>query len=178
MKQDQTNMTDFAAQIQEKEDFFRSNFELNIRMTGLKASDKYCMESQNKGEMLSEMAKDKPLLIYRFTGSNCKTCYTDVFIELQDEISDNYILSHLIALCSNLTEREILRLKKTYKIQFPIYLIIPDSFDWILENENVPYFFVLHPNMNISHIYMPNKAYPKLNRQYLEEILTHLAAGR
>jgi len=170
MKHNQVVMSEYTEKIQMKEDLYRSNFELNIKIAGLKTSDVYCIESQKEGKLLSGMVKDKPVLIYRFTGSNCKTCYIDVLKDLQSELSDSFSLGKIRALSSQLTERDLLILKRTYNIKFPIYLIPPKSFNWIAEDYNVPYFFVLHPDMKISHIYVPNNSYPEINKQYLEDV--------
>jgi hypothetical protein len=170
MKQDQVALTEFTAKIQMEEALYQSNFELNIKMAGLKTPDTYCVESQRGGRLLSDMVKDKPLLIYKFSGNNCNTCYIDILTKLQSELPDNFGFDKIRALCSQLTERDLLILKRTYKIKFPIYIIPSKSFDWIVEENNVPYFFVLCPDMKILHIYVPNKDYPELTQKYIEDV--------
>jgi hypothetical protein len=56
-----------------------------------------------------------------------------------------------------------------------VYYIDNDSFSWKIEELYKPYCFVLHPNMKISHIYVPNKDYPELNKQYFEGVKRFLS---
>jgi len=175
MKQNQIVFAEFTSKIQMKEDFYRTNFELNFEMSGLKTPDIYCEDSPKERKFLSEMVKDKSFLIYRFTGNSCKTCYTDALTELQNELAESFGFDKIRALSSQLTKRDLLILTRTYNIQFPIYLIPPKSFDWVAEDYGNPYYFVLHPDMKISHIYVPNKSYPELNKQYLEGVKRFLS---
>ena len=56
------------------------------------------------------------------------------------------------------------------QIELPIFRIPQDALDWEIEEHNVPYYFVLHPNLTVSHIYIPDKYFPELNKNYLESI--------
>ena len=172
MKHNQTSLLQFVAEVQAKEDFLQSNFELNSQMTGLRAPELFCMINNNEGRLLSVMTEDKPVLIYRFTNKSCEECYIDALTVLQKEIQTAFSENpDLVAvLCSHQTERELMILKRTYKFSFPIYKIPFDAFDWVAEESNKPYYFVLHPGMKISHIYVPKKGYPELNRQYFESV--------
>ena len=176
-KQNQVAFSKFIAKIQVEADLYRMNYELNIKMTGLKAPEVHCEESQNERRDLSYMVKDKPLLIYRFEGSNCTPCLEDILKELLIQLSNSIDPDNVRMLVSRLTGRELKSFKRTHNIQIPIYIIPDESFDWIAEKNNRPYFFVLHPDMKISHIYVPNKDFPELNKQYLEDVKSFLSNG-
>lgn len=118
------------------------------------------------------MSKDKPVLIYWFSRESCYECYVDALMELekeiQKEVSENGDFVKI--LCSYETERELMILRRTYRFSLPIYKIPPNSFNWTAEERNVPYFFVLHPDMKISHIFVPDRENPEFSRQYLESM--------
>jgi len=55
-------------------------------------------------------------------------------------------------------------------IELPIFKIPQDAFNWILEDYGKPYYFVLHPDLTVSDIYIPDNAFPELNKQYFERV--------
>ncbi|MDR1743292.1 MAG: hypothetical protein LBR48_05660 [Dysgonamonadaceae bacterium] len=56
------------------------------------------------------------------------------------------------------------------KIDLPLFRISQNAFNWIAEDYDNPYYFVLHPDMTVSDFYIPDKAYPELTQQYLSNI--------
>jgi len=172
MKHSQQSFIQFTGKIQAREDFLRSNFELNSQMTGLKAPEMFCMITYSEGRLLSEMAKYNPVLIYWFTRQSCNDCIIDALTELekeiQNEVSENRDFVKI--LCSHETDRELMILRRTYKFSFPIYKVPSDAFKWVVEDNRKPYYFLVHPDMRISHIYVPDKEFPELNKLYLEGV--------
>ena len=159
--------------LQIKEEFYNFNFECNNMMSGKAISDILCIGRNNEESYLSKISQDNPILVYRYqsTCSSCKQDYTelDVMNELYSEMQDNVII-----LCWQHLYKDLLIYSTTNKIKIPIYVIPLDAFDWIAEKKDASYYFVLHPDMRISNIYVPNKDYPKLNKQYLEGIKRYL----
>ena len=175
LKNTNKSLSTFSNTVQMKENFLNSNFHLNSEMTGMIAPDIFIEGEKNEGTfLLSKSLKEKPLLIYRFTGANCKDCYIDLLTELQKEIKE-VNCDNIKVLCSRINKRDVMILKMNHNITLPIFLISSTSFDWSVEEKNKPYYFVLHPNMKISHIYVPDKKYPELNRQYLIGIMRILS---
>ena len=172
MKHTQNSLSEFTVNTQMKEDFYYINFDINNKMTGKIAPSIACVEP-NKGEfLLSELVKNKPVLIYRYTNKNCDPCYVAELKLFHKEFSDYDLVR---VLCSYFTENEFVTSKRINKIKFPIYSIFFDAFDWKVEEYNSSYYFVLHPNMQISHIYIPNREYPELSKQYLEGVKRFLS---
>jgi hypothetical protein len=169
MKHNQVMFSEFLNEIQAKQVFYSTNFELNLKMTGLQAPDVVFTVSQRESGVLSAMVKNKPLLIYRFSGSNCKSCYSDDLTTLQAEMPEDSP-DWVRILSSQLQERELLILKRTHNVTIPIYIIQPKSFNWEVEEMNVPYFFVLHPDMTVSQIFVPDTNYPEVSKQYFESV--------
>ena len=166
------NFSEFAGDIQMKEDFYQLNLKLNYQMTGLSAPDVFYEEREKETKTLSELVKNKPLLIYRYSELHCNTCYETEIEALQKafEYSPNLVS----ILCSYHVERTFIMFKRMNEIKIPLYRIAMDTLKWTAEKYGNPYYFVLHPDMKISHIYFPNKAYPKINKQYLENVKSFL----
>jgi len=168
-------LSHFTASVQMRDEIYYFNFELNNKMTGLFAPNIYYSETKDnkKGNYLVDFVKNKPILIYRYSDINCTTCYETEIKELQAEFINNPELS--IILCSYRIDQEFLVFKRINQIKLSLYRINSDAFDWEVEKYGNPYYFVLHPNMKISHIYVPNKSYPELNKQYLEGVKRFLS---
>ena len=166
-------LTKTTAKVQAEEDFYRSNFELNSTMTGLIAPDVLCAEYYKDSIYLSVMAKEKPVLIYRFTEQGCNPCYTEELNSLQQILPEN--VDYAIVLCSYHTGRNLMYFKKINDLKLPAYLVRFDAFGWIAEESHKPYYFILHPDMKISHIHVPDSDYPELNKQYLEGVIRFLS---
>ena len=65
--------------------------------------------------------------------------------------------------------------KNIQKIKIPTYFIPSDTLNWKAEESGKPYYFVLHPDMKISHIYVPDKNFPEQNKHYLEGVKRFLS---
>lgn len=162
----QSTLSNFVTELQIKQDFYQTNFNLETEMTGIYAPDITCLESYN-AKKLSEIIKGKPTLICIYK-IECSSCEKNELNELQEIFQDH--LESVYILCSHIIKRQIYVYAKEQKINIPILGISPDSFNWEAENNNKPYCFVLHPDMKISHVYFPSKEYSDLNKQYLKSV--------
>jgi len=151
-----------------KGEFYEFNFEMNCKMTGIVAPNILCSESDKDDHILSDIVKQGPMLVYRFSDNNCTPCFIEELDSLQLILPEKCDYIHL--LCSYKSPRELKILRITNNVKLPAYVIPFDAFDWPAEENKKPYYFVLHPDMKISHIYVPDKKYPELNKQYLEGI--------
>ena len=172
MNRNQDSIAEFTKNAQIHEFFYQSTFDLNASMTGLIAPDIMYIDSKKEQVFLSNIVKEKPLLIFRFKDSNCNPCNMDLLSQIQTELSDYSSFVRMFHFVN--TERELMIFKNTYNIILPLYMIPPKPFDWIIEEESVSYFFVLHSNMKISHIYKPHKDFPEQNKLYLESVIRFL----
>ena len=84
-------------------------------------------------------------------------------------------IDYIKVFCSFTNERGLRLLINKHEVKLSAFLIPFNAFDWPAEESHEPYYFVLHPNMKISYIYVPDKKYPELNKQYLEGIKRFLS---
>ena len=144
------------------------SFDLNKTMTGRKATDVVCITRDDDEKYLSELINEKPVLIYRYTQAGCLPCYKEQIRLLQKVFQDT---PERVAILSSYSERlSFLISVRDRSLGLPIYRISFDAFDWQLEEIGIPYFFVLHPCLRISNIFVPNKHKPELTIRYLESI--------
>lgn len=117
---------------------------------------------------MSDLVSQKPALVFRFSELNCYTCYETELSLLKKCFSAEE--QHVAILCSYQQRRYFFAFKNHNDIHLPMFRISQDAFDWELEEHGVPYYFVLHSDLSVSHIYIPSTDFPELNRQYMENI--------
>ena len=171
--QKQLNHLSNCTHSHEKDEFIELNFETNREMTGLIAPDILYSELNKDDKRLSDIAKKRHILIYRFSDRNCSTCFQEELKSLLRILPEN--CDFVKVLCSYQSPRDLQIFKNDNAINLPAYLIPYNAFDWLVEEKNKPYYFVLHPDMKISHIYVPDVRYPELNKQYIEGVMRLLA---
>ncbi len=154
--------------INKEMDFLKMNEDLNEKLTGISVQNVHCEDEEQNQHVLSELVLQKPVLVYRYSELNCNTCYETELTSLQHFFANAH--DKVVILCSYQIRKYFTIFKKMNQIVLPIYRIPQDAFSWILEDYNAPYYFVLHPDLTISHIYIPDKVFPERNRQYLESV--------
>ena len=144
------------------------NFDLNLTMIGQQALNIVCIAANANEKHLSELINEQPILIYRYAQNNCTPCYEAQVPLIQELFKE--IPQRVVILASYHNWRGFLVSARNNVSEIPIYHIPFDAFDWQMEQYNVPYFFVLHPNMRISNIFVPGEREPELTIRYLESI--------
>jgi hypothetical protein len=168
IQQTQKQLSDFSANVQMNGDFYELNFDLGNSMTGLKAPEVKTTLHGDNDMFLSEIVKSGPILLFRYADINCNTCYESAIAEMKKTFSDS--VRYVAILCSYYAERDFHVFKKVNRIKYPMYRVQADAFDWAIEDYSTPYYFVLHPDMKVSNIYVPSNSYPEKNKLYLESI--------
>jgi hypothetical protein len=156
-----------------KKEFYESNYKYNSKMDGLKAPDIICRSQNNEEKLLSLFVKDKPVLIFRQVDKICISCKSEDIKILFDFIKKN--TTSAVILCASHQREDIDILIKQKMVEIPVYDISSNAFNWNLDDGYNPYYFVLHPDMKISNIYVPGKSFPEMNKAYLESVKRLLA---
>ena len=154
-----------------QENFLRINFEMEYGMLGVKAPDVLC-----DGTNLSQLVSKNPILIYRYADINCNTCYEAQIENIHKVFKDEY--EKVVILCSYQEERFFSIFKRMNRLEVPIYRIDYDAFEWPVQDFDNPYYFVLHPDMSISNVFMPDRNLPVPTQIYLKGIKQLLSKDR
>jgi peroxiredoxin len=152
--------------------FYANNFDVANKMKGLTAPEINCEEYRKTSVKLSDIAQKGQLLVFRYAEINCSTCYEIAIKSIQTVFADDD--SSVVLLCSYTNDKDLFTFKRMNKIHYPTYRIASEAFNWLAEEYNMPYFFVLEPDMTISDIFMPNRNFPEITRSYLESIKRNL----
>ena len=171
MKQMIKVLSSSNVKVQRQVDFLNLNFELNNNISGKTTPDILCKTLGNEEHYLSEFVSKKSILICRYTSSYCSSCSGNLFPELTE--LHNMFADHsheVVVFAANHRIRELYLFIRRYEVECPVYSIDDTYFNWHDERINGPYCFVLHPDMRISNVFVLDKAFPELNKQYLEGI--------
>lgn len=104
-----------------------------------------------------------PVLVYRYTELNCQECIVFGMLKLKDIKTDNVVLlSHYHDFYLFKTQSKALNGN-----EFSIYNV-SDIME--LDTLNVPYYFLLHKNKIVSDVFIPDKMFPEITKNYLEII--------
>ena len=159
-----------------KQDFYNLNFGLNTAMTGKTFPNVLCIDTIREEKKLTEIVKGKSILIFRYTIKNCSKCHEDE-IKLLQEVFDDTSESTVI-FCSYLFKNEFLASQRGNSLKINTYNISLDAFDRKIEDLNKPYYFVLHQDMTVSQIFVPNNNIPEMSKQYLEGVKKYLSEDK
>ena len=145
------------------------NYDLDKAMTGTKAPDVLCISPEDYEKYLSALLNGRTVLVYRYIQvGGCRPCYEAQIELIQREFQDS--AQSVVILASYNSRRDFFLSIRGQELGVPIYLIPIDAFTWQAEELNTPYFFVLHSNMRISNIFVPDVREPELTVRYLESI--------
>jgi hypothetical protein len=153
--------------------FIEMNEELNKKLANNFIQNVICEDIEANQCFLASLVSPNPKLIYRYSEINCNDCFESDLALLQEFFSDEK--QKIVILCSYQNRKYLVEFKKMNRIELPIYRILKDTFNWKLEKYGESYYFVLHPDMKVSHIFVPNKDFPELNKQYLESVKRFLS---
>jgi hypothetical protein len=160
-------LLDYSSNLHAKANFLQHNSDFNSRISGETVSDVL----RDEKYPLSELIQSTPVLIYKIIDSSCIPCNEAIFeklLELHDMFK-GYSQS-VVILSTYHTKRRMRNFSADNNIVFSTYYIHNESLNEILEEIGESFFFVLNPGLRISDIYIADKQFPELNRQYLESI--------
>jgi hypothetical protein len=92
-------------------------------------------------------------LIFYFNYLNCMPCVDNALSLFQEEIVKNKSIKCII-LCSLKNEEELKLVCKINNIKIPLYKIIDDNNDLILQNSSTPLLFMINNNFEVNHAIM------------------------
>lgn len=150
--------------------FYKLNYSQSVNLDGVKILDVICKKNEET-TVLSNLLNKTPILIYRFTDKECTSCIEEILTHVTKKFFVKK--DRIIILCSFTNELSFLTIKKALNIRIPLYEIPENAFEEFLK-DNKHFFFVLHPDMKISHIFVPNSDYFDQSRSYIDGVARFL----
>jgi hypothetical protein len=149
-------------------ELYKMGKELNDQLSGKPVPDIVCTDTNRDTIHLSDLVKEKKILVYYYSELHCSSCYEKQLEWLQNSFKE--VPFPIVVLGAYLTYRHFSIYMKINSYKLPVYQISYNVFDWFIENSGVPFCFVLNEDMTASYFYIPNNDYPAINNRYLEGV--------
>lgn len=118
---------------------------------------------------LSKLERNDYTLVFRYTTQNCSTCVQRILDKML-EFKKEHANVDILLLTNYRTQADKIFSKRIYK-EFPaIYSAF--TLGLPLEDDVVPYFFILDNDLRVIDTFIPEKELPELTQRYLEKIAT------
>ncbi|HWK56408.1 MAG TPA: hypothetical protein VNQ80_03675 [Parapedobacter sp.] len=103
------------------------------------------------------VVKNQPILVLRFSDSNCNDCVTDMFNEIRSFFSEDFVSANIVVLITSGSANSDVLIRKKYGFGGKIFYLKNGLASSMFESLNVPYLFVLNKgNMTMPFIYDSN----------------------
>jgi len=112
-------------------------------------------------------------LIFRYSYIDCDVCVDSVLSAVQRITKKNKI-NQLIVLTDTKTERDFMLKSQYKKHPYPVYALVRNKLGLTMENKNLPFLFVVSPDMRVSKVFIPFKESHYQTQQYLGYIFKYL----
>lgn len=120
-------------------------------------SDFIIMDVNNTPHNLSSIFNgDEFKLILKVSNKNCTPCI-DIELENLYRMSERIGMNKIIVLCEYDNIREFSAYFKTFQYPFACFYTESGNFHDILEQENVPFVFIMDRNLRIRNLFIPSK---------------------
>jgi hypothetical protein len=117
---------------------------------------------------IGEMNLDKTYLVMFFSSSFCSNCVNYSLDEIKSFLNE-YKIKNILLLASNYMSRDLYVFAQTNKFDpYSFYSI--ETLNLPIEHLQMPFYFLLNKNLNISHFFIPRKETPEQTKKYFETI--------
>lgn len=123
----------------------------------------------NEYRNFKTMIGGKSLLILFYTELGCNVCVDSIIRNMQNVFKRNDS-SNIVILASYFEERNYVLFKKLNNIQYPIYNIKSNKLNLPIEENKVPFLFVIDSTLTANCVFIPEKSMPLRTKNYLEII--------
>lgn len=159
-----------------KNQFLLNNIMIQLKYSDFLLNDFKVTKLSGKTKRLKQLIKDKPKLIFMFSELNCKTCI-DMQLPNVNKVSEIIGSGNMIILASYAYKRDLIQFMRMNKINLDVYNIDKANFNLPLFDENVPFFFIIEPDLTCSCLFVPDKSMPKYTEVYFNFIMDRFSSN-
>jgi hypothetical protein len=113
----------------------------------------------------SLLKQDKPVLFFRFKENDCDACVRNA-TQILSDIAEHFPEIDLAILSGYGNVRQFYAYVQAENHQLNIYNV--DHLPLPVDEQDVPYFFILTPELKMQNVFIPDKSDPMLTAQYLD----------
>ncbi len=115
------------------------------------------------------LSKSRPVLVFRYTELSCNACVDVEMFNLTKywNVKTNI---HPIIMTSYEDKSNLYMFKRVNRVEFEMYNTLNSKLPIDVEEDNIPYYFVLYPNGKVDNVFIPDKTLPQFTDQYFKII--------
>lgn len=150
-------------------DLVYGNMKMHYAYSEFHFQDFILLDKDRNKVKFSSIIDNGTKVIYKFSSSNCSSCIQSGLTSIQKlirKIPEN----HLVIIADGSTRRELQALSNSLHLDYPIYLAEEGTFDAILKKENIPFVFIVGPDMQMKDLFIPMKELPEYSEMYYHTI--------
>lgn len=141
-----------------------SQFQLFSENTKIPDTTKILNEKGEINNLKSHITQSK--LILRYSELNCQSCVDAMITQIR--VNKSIDSNNMLFLAYYKQPAYLYQFKRLNRISMPIFslqnILLPDTL-------NVPYFFILHPNLTVSNVFIPEEGDNESVKNYLNLIV-------
>lgn len=127
--------------------------------------DMTLLDKDRNAIKLSALLNGEDKVVFKFSSTNCSSCIQHSFSSVR-KLMGKLAKDKLIIIADNSNRRELQALVNSLSLSLPVYLTEDTVFHYILEKENVPFFFVIREDLRMKDLFIPMKELPDLSDLY------------
>lgn len=124
-------------------------------------------EKGKKIEVRNLIRKDRYTLVLRYSYLSCSPCVDYAVTALKD-FKEQHPDINVLLLSTYRQKKDLRDFKRVNKVFFHVYHV--DSLNLAMDEENIPYFFMLDKDMRMFNFFMPHQEIPELTAEYFRKI--------
>jgi len=137
-----------------------SQFQLFSENTKIPDTTKILNEKGEFNNLKNHITQSK--LILRYSELNCQSCVDAMITQIR--VNKSIDSNNMLFLAYYKQPAYLYQFKRLNRINMPIFslqnILLPDTL-------NVPYFFILHPNLTVSNVFIPEEGDNESVKKYL-----------
>lgn len=155
--------------LKEVETMYENKFIVEKENDNLKLDENIQLINVKGDTLLAKDVFKNKQVVLRYSVLNCGDCIdaeTAILASMKDRISGEIVIITYFEKIRGL----IFDYKKLEKLglkDIPIYLLVDNKLGIPLEKQNLPYYFNIDSNLNMSNFFIPIKEKPRLSNSYL-----------
>ena len=142
---------------------YKSFFDLNLTYSGQKIDDITCFFDDKEVD-LSELVKDKPVLVLMHSSTTCSACLEDLLSKINGNVDE------MLILCSDISKKNFEILTRDMNVKYPICRVEEALFKWMPDTSNQPYLLVINKDLTVSDFFIPDSRFLNVTIKYLDVI--------
>jgi hypothetical protein len=144
-----------------------NNVVQQLENSGIVLHDVTIEDVDNKTYKLKALIKGRSKLIFMFSELNCQTCI-DMQLSGIEQLSKDIGSKNIILLASYKNKRDLFQFARINMIKTVIYNFNKSDIQIPITEANVPFFFIINPDLTSTCFFIPEKSLPKHTTTYLK----------